>query len=182
MRLFISKFGLMVALAMLLALVAGPLSADMSWDCPWGDDYNGDLELTGDCTLSGHVDGNIKMTGGTLNIFGTVDGNIDLMDGASLNVGLITDAEVQESGSVNGNIKLVGEMDKFEAYSDFVHVWDGSFIKDNIEVKDGDLMVDGTSPNGVTTVNGNIKHEGEGVCSVGVEPGVMHNGNLEGDC
>ena len=171
MKLVVSKFGLMVALAMLAALVAGPISANTIYDYD-GEDYNGDMELEGNYTVMAgyHVDGNIKITDGTLRVYGSVDGNIT-QEGWG---------HVQVCGTVNGNIDekgdgdvIIGDHNRAESYcpgeadpsvngnvkeedAGNVLIW-GSVLGNVDEEKDGNLTVGGTG-----YVSGNVTEKDDG--------------------
>jgi len=60
-------------IAVLSLMVTDPAGASQ---CPDGD-HSGDLDLTGDCTIKGLVDGDVRIKDGTLIVTGKVAGDIE---------------------------------------------------------------------------------------------------------
>ena len=158
------------------ALMAGLVSANTIYDYD-GEDYNGDMELEGNHTIYGHVDGNIKMMGGvnsrssaTLFVWGSVDGNITQEGWGHVVVCGTVNGNIDEKGdgdviigdlsgpesycpegadpSVNGNVK--------EEDAGNVLIW-GSVLGNVDEEKDGNLTVGGTG-----YVSGNVTEKDDG--------------------
>ena len=82
-------------------------------------DYDGDLVLSGDWTITGRVNGNVKISEGTLTVTGWVDGSIDqygrgsvvILRGAHVNGNIYEkdDGDVVVSGYVEGNVEESGD-------------------------------------------------------------------------
>ena len=150
---------------------------------------NRDLELVGDCTITGRVNGNIRIPNGTLIVNGTVDGNIDQsgVGGVTVGLGGFVNGNVKEKGiggvTVNGTVD--GKVEEEDA-GDVLISGPGNVDGDVIEKGLGDVEVHGTvdgnveesedgSVMGTGFVKGNVKESGPG----GIAPGLRVNGNRE---
>jgi cytoskeletal protein CcmA (bactofilin family) len=158
--------------------------------CPLaGANVNTNLDLVGDCTITGHVNGNIKISNGTLVVGGSVDGNIEQFGSGGVTVvpGGFVNGNVKEIG--NGSVTVGGKVNgKLEEEGDGDIVISGSgYVKgDVIEKGVGDVVVNGTvdgnveeseagSVLGTGVVNGNVKESGSG----GIDPALTVKGNRE---
>jgi cytoskeletal protein CcmA (bactofilin family) len=162
--------------------------ADDAGPCPLAG-ANKDLDLVGDCTITGHVNGNIEISNGTLIVDGSVDGNIEQsgVGGVTVRLGGFVNGNVKEAGTdgvtiggtVNGKIEEEGGGD--------VVISGPGYVKgDVIEKGLGDVEVNGTvdgnveeseagSVVGTGTLKGNVKESGPG----SIAPGVTVNGKRE---
>jgi cytoskeletal protein CcmA (bactofilin family) len=158
--------------------------------CPLaGSNVNENLDLVGDCLITGHVNGNIKISNGTLIVDGSVDGNIEHSGSGGVTVGLggSVDGNIKEKGA--GSVIVSGTVNgKIEEEDDggVLIAGPGHAKGDVIEKGPGDVevhgLVDGNveesesgSVVGTGIVKGNVKESGPG----GIAPGLTVNGNRE---
>jgi cytoskeletal protein CcmA (bactofilin family) len=156
---------------------------------PAGANVNGNLDLVGDCTITGHVNGNIKISNGTLIVAGSVGGNIEHFGsgGVTVVLGGFVNGNVKEIG--NGSVMVDGKVDgkiEEEGDGDIVISGSGHVKGDVIEKGFGDVVVNGTvdgnveeseagSVLGTGLVDGNVKESGPG----GIDPALTVKGKRE---
>ena len=157
--------------------------------CPIaGANVNGNLDLVGDCTITGRVNGNVKISNGTLTLDGGVNGNVEQsgIGGVTVRLGGFVNGNVIEKGAggvtvggtVNGKVEEADEGD--------VVISVAGTVSEVVEKGFGDVEVNGTvtgnveenevgSVLGTGTVNGNVKESGPGL----IAPGLTVKGNRE---
>jgi cytoskeletal protein CcmA (bactofilin family) len=152
---------------------------------------NRNLDLVGSCTINGHLNGNIKISNGTLTVgaSGSVDGNIEqfgtggvtVLPGGFVNGNIkeIGDGSVMVSGGMNGKIEEEGEGG--------IEISGSGHVRgDVIEKGAGDVVVNGRvdgnveeseagSVLGSGVVDGNVKESGPG----GIDSGLTVKGKRE---
>ena len=179
---FMSKLGILVAVAGLVALMAGPVSAaDVTISCdPAGNtaipSTQGNVTLTGTlqpslCFLPGAatIDGNLIVTGTVqVRVIGTINGNVEANN--TLPAGVF--AVDVRPGSINSNVIQEG--------TGSIRVVNGS-ISGNLEQKGTGVAAVIAQLGGAARVGGNVINEGAGSTNVFIAQGgtVVVDGNVE---
>ena len=155
---------------------------------PEGGEVNRNLDLVGDCTITGRVNGNIRISNGTLIVEGVVNGNVEQSGtgGVTVRFGAFVNGNVIENGTggvtVGGTV--TGKVEEADE-GDVVISVAGS-VSEVVEKGFGDVEVNGTvtgnveendigSVLGTGFVNGNVKESGPGF----IAPGLRVKGNRE---
>ena len=127
-------------------------------------DYEGDQMFWGDTTIGPDdtVKGNVTITDGMLEVYGTVDGNVLQSGSIEESIAVFVD-----DGLVKGNIDENGE-------GDIIVTGEGTVEGNVYESGDHGVHVQGRS-----LVKGNVYESGDGTVFVGVEATV--EGNIEED-